>query len=426
MITKAPSIRDRSTARSGPLSGFATRAANNAALIRALTWPVVRFAPTLTLGSRVIVTRHADVVEVLARDTDFTVAELNAARMARVNGPFVLGMDRSPLYERERSILQQSIEPGDAERIRTIVERNAGDLVEEVRASGRLDVVQQLARPAAVRLVGEYFGVPGPDEQTMMRWMRAIFYEAFLNIGENPAVREAGDAAGDELHAYLDELIAVRKSELAGGQATADDLVSRLLQMQGAEETRLSDEGVRRNVSGVIVGAVDTTSKAVAHAVEQLIKRPAVLRRAAQAAKAGDVETVGRYAFEALRFNPINPALARHASWDATLADGTRWAHRIPSGKTVYLGILPAMFDPRTFRRPGRFDPDRPFDAYLHFGGGLHSCFGRYVNVIQIPEIVAAVIRLDGLRFAGSPRRAITYDGPFPDKFEVEFDGGRG
>jgi cytochrome P450 len=91
-------------------------------------------------------------------------------------------------------------------------------------------------------------------------------------------------------------------------------------------------------------------------------------------------------------------------------------------GSTVYVGVLPAMFDPRTFKHPDKFDADRPADAYLHFGGGLHECFGRYANVVQIPELVAALVRLDGLRFAGSRRSGILYDGPFPDRFVVEFD----
>ena len=74
--------------------------------------------------------------------------------------------------------------------------------------------MQQLARPAAVRLVAEYFGVPGPDEPTMMHWMRAMFYETFLNIGAEPSVRRAGEASGAAFHAYADELIAWRKAQL--------------------------------------------------------------------------------------------------------------------------------------------------------------------------------------------------------------------
>jgi cytochrome P450 len=409
--------------RVNPVTAITTRLANNAPLIRAASWPLVRFMPTLVLRKAVIVTGHAEVSEVLARDTDFTVEEVNATSMDLVNGPFILGMDRSPLYLRERSILQRSIEPGDPDRIRATVRRHASELVEAARPSGRIDVVQQLARPAAVRLVAEYFGVPGPDEPTMMHWMRTMFYETFLNIGEEPSVRRTGEASGAAFHAYADELIAGRKAQVESGEPTPDDLVCRLLRMQADPDTCLSDEGVRRNLGGVVVGAVDTTSKAVAHAVYELLRRPADLDEARVAARAGDIDKVARYAFEALRFNPLNPILARHAARDETLAAGTRRARRIPSGRTVYVAILSAMFDPKVFDQPGQFRPDRPADAYLHFGGGLHTCFGRYVNLIQIPELVAAVVRLHGLRFAGSGKPAIRYDGPFPDELLVEFNG---
>jgi cytochrome P450 len=410
--------------RVGFVSALTTRLANNSAFLRAVSWPVVRYMPTIVLGKRVIVTRHADVREVFARDEDFTVAEVNGARMARVNGPFILGLDRSPLYLRERSILERCIEPGDPDRIRTAVRRNAADLVDAATPAGRIDVVQQLARPAATRLVADYFGVPGPDEPTMMHWMRTLFHETFLNIGNDPSVRAAGEASADGLHAYTDQLIAIRRAQVAAGEPTPDDMLTRLVRLQADPDTRLSDEGVRRNIGGVIVGAVDTTSKAVAHAVEQLLRRPADLQRARAAALAGDVEEVGRHAFEALRFNPLNPVLARSVARDVELAAGTRWARRIPAGRTVYLGVLPAMFDPRVFERPEQFRPDRPVESYLHFGGGLHPCFGRYVNAVQIPELVAALVRLDGLRFAGSGKGRIRYDGPFPDELLVEFDGG--
>ena len=379
----------------------------------------MQFAPTLALGKRVVVTRHADVLEVLARDGDFTIAEVNGATMDRVNGPFVLGMDRSPLALRERRILDGCVRAGDDERIRGAVRADAAGMVDAARAAGRIDVVQGLARPVAVRLVGSFFGVPGPDEATMARWMRAIFHETFLNIGGDPAVRLAGERAGAELHAYSDALIAERQAQIAAGRPTPDDFLTRLVRAQADPETHLYDEGVRRNVGGVIVGAVDTTSKAVAHAVEQLLRHPDALATAQAAARAGDVEAVGRAAFEALRFNPINPVLVRHAARDTELAAGTAWARRIPAGATVYAAVLAAMFDPAVFPDPDTFRTDRPAGAYLHFGDGLHACFGRFVNRIQIPEVIAALLRLDGLRPVGR----MAYDGPFPDRYVVAFGG---
>lgn len=402
--------------------------ANNGPLIRRLSWPLLRFKPILAVGKLVFVTRHDDVREVLSRDEDFTVAEGNAAAMDRVNGPFILGMDRSPQYVRERSILERCIHEADVGRIRALVSDTAAELVQACRARGRIDVVQDLARPAAIRLLSSYFGVPGPDEPTMMRWMRTIFHETFLNVGGDPEVRRAGEESAAEFHAYADILIARRRSQIKLGETTPDDFLTRLVRLQSDPETRLSDEGVRRNIGGVVVGAVETTSKATAHAVDQLFRHGDALRRARTAAAADDVAEVGRYAFEALRFNPINPVLSRHAARATVLAAGTRREHCIPPGRIVYAGVLPAMFDPSVFDRPGDFRTDRPAGAYLHFGYGLHTCFGRYVNLIQVPELTAALLRLDNLRRAPKPEGAILYDGPFPDRLLLNFDtteGGR-
>jgi cytochrome P450 len=412
----------RKAARVGFVKGATVKLANNGPLIRKLSWPLLRFKPILSVGKLVFVTRHEDVCELLARDEDFTVAEGNAATMDRVNGPFILGMDRSPQYLRERSILERCIHDGDADRIRAFVATTAAELVEASQARGRLDVVQDLARPAAIRLVATYFGVPGPDEATMMRWMRTIFHETFLNVGGDPDVRRAGEASAAEFHTYADDLIARRRAQVDQGEPTPDDFLTRLVRLQSVPETRLSDEGVRRNVGGVVVGAVETTSKATAHAIDQLLRHGDALRRAQAAASADDVEEVGRYAFEALRFNPINPVLSRHAARATVLAAGTRRQRCIPPGRIVYAGVLPAMFDPSVFDRPDEFRVDRPAGAYLHFGYGLHTCFGRYVNVIQVPELTAALLRLKNLRRAPGAEGAIVYDGPFPDRLLLDFD----
>ena len=396
--------------------------ANNARLLRALFWPLRRFKPILVVGRRVIVTRHTDVAEVLERDTDFTIAEVNAAAMDRVNGPFILGMDRSPQYLRERSILEQCFHQGDADRIRSFVRSRATELVEAARPTGRIDVVGGLTRLVAIRVVADFFGVRGPDEATALRWMRTIFHETFLNVGSDPRVRRAGEDSAAEFHAYADELIAGRKAALDAGQDAPDDFVTRLVRLQGHEGTHLADEGIRRNIGGVVVGAVETTSKAATHAVDQLLRRPRALAAARRAATEGDIDEVGRHVLEALRFNPINPVLARHAARPAVLAQGTRRERCIRPGLHVYAAILPAMFDPVAFDRPGRYRTDRPAPPYLHFGHGLHTCYGRRVNAIQLPEVLAPLLRLGNLRRARGEEGRILYDGPFPDRLVLEFD----
>ena len=397
---------------------------NETAALRALFDVLRRTAPVLVLGGKVaLVARHDDVVELLERDEDFTVAELSATVMDRVNGPFILGMDRSEQYDREDAILEQCVRPGDLERIRDIVRRSASDLIDAARdQGGRIDVVNGLARVTAVRVVGSFFGVPGPDEATMMRWMRTIFYETFLNVTRDPGVRRAGEESGREFHAYLHGLLALRQAQVRdGGGEAPDDFFTRMVRLQLGDdpERRLSDEGICRNIGGVVVGAVDTTSMATTHVVDQLLRRPDAL--AAARAAAGDAGAMVPFVLEALRFHPINPALARSAARDTVLAEGTSRERRIPQGCVVYPLLLSAMFDPLVFEDPDSFRVDRPASSYLHFGHGLHTCFGERINVVQMPETVSALLAAGSIRRAPGRAGHVVYDGPFPDRLLVDF-----
>ena len=121
------------------------------------------------------------------------------------------------------------------------------------------------------------------------------------------------------------------------------------------------------------MGALDTTSKSVAHVIDELLRRPDALDGARAAALAGDVDAVRDYAWDALRFRPHGPILERHCEHDTTLR---RRATRIPARPLVLVSVLSVKFDKAAFPRPGDLVPGRPLDSYLHFGHGLHTCFG--------------------------------------------------
>ena len=90
----------------------------------------------------------------------------------------------------------------------------------------------------------------------------------------------------------------------------------------------------------------------------------------------------------------------------------------------MYAAVLPAMFDPAVFTDPDTFRHDRLPAADLNFGYGMHSCFGRYVNHVQIPELVAALLRCDGMRRAPGRSGDLVYEGPFPDRLLVDVAAG--
>jgi cytochrome P450 len=192
--------------------------------------------------------------------------------------------------------------------------------------------------------------------------------------------------------------------------------MGRLLHLQAASEVAgLDDDGVCRTLMGLVIGMVETTSQAAVQALMALFAKPEAFASAAAAAKANDDDALSQLIFEALRFAPINPMVVRVAQQDYQLAAAELHSTLIAKGTTVFALTWSAMFDPRVLDAPEEFRRDRPAYHYLHFATGFHACFGRYISWVQIPQILKPLLKLAGLRPAGTP----AYDGTFPDSFKV-------
>lgn len=380
-------------------------------LLGILRW----LCPVLRLGKRVIVTRHADVLDVLERQAEFSVVEVYAAKMAETSGDFFLGMDDGEAYRREASVMRAVMQRQDLDTIGAMVRARAERCVSAARERGEIDAVGELTRHVPLCLVDEFFGVPGPNVSDLARWLRTSFHHLFLNQGNGAEVRGAALASAREMSAHIEALIAERKLELAAGSGPPrDDLLTRLVQRQmKSPENCLDDDGIRRNISGLIIGAVDTTSKAAILALGVLLDRPSALVGARHAAVSDNRELLLAYVYEALRFDPFNPIMFRNCVGETTI--GPR-GKVIRAGADVYLAPLAAMFDERAFPSPKEFRTDRMISSYLHFGFGLHTCYGNFINRVTLPEILRPLLLDPDLRRLPGKAGQVVMDGPFPDK----------
>jgi cytochrome P450 len=382
-------------------------------------WAVLRsWSPAVVIGKRVFVSRYAAVTDVLKRDQDFTIAEINGARMQDMYLSFFLGMDRGPAHDRELALMEGVVKREDLATIRRLVQAKAGQILQAARADGQLDIVTDYGRAVPLSLISDYFGIPVRDEERMRYWMRMLFHHLFLNLNNDPAVRDKAKAAAGELKAYMEAIIAERRQALTMRPGD-DNVLNRLLQMQ-QEDRWVSDDVIRRNLCGLIAGSVDTTNKVLANVMEVLLQKKEYLAEARRLAVQNDMDTLGRYMLEVLRFNPHNPIVLRYCKKDAAIQYKGR-SYRVPAGSTLFVGINSAMFDKAYYRAPDTIDTNRQVE-YFHFSYGLHACFGRYINMVQIPELMAGLLRLDNLRAAPGEAGQIVPDGPFPDKFIVQFD----
>lgn len=371
------------------------------------------------------VNRNDLLVEMMERDNDFTVEEINAEKMARQKGAFFLGFDRrNPQFDRERNFVRATARREDMDLIRAFIRNEADEIINYAKPFGKLDVANTLCYPILVKFIDQYFGVPAPSETIMKHWLRVLFYDLFLNFTNNKKKHQMAVDAALARRTWILQLIKDRKQELKDGKTLADNITNRMILLQAKEGNAwFDDETLHRNIGGLITGILETTNKAVILVLDELFRRPEALKGAIETAHKQDMTLMYGYVKEAMRFNPAQPGVIRYCEQQQTLTGKGTKKYKIAAKKKVFALTACAMMDPKAFPEPKKFDPTR--DAvYMNYGYALHECYGKYINAVTISELVAAVLRLPNVRRMDNRAGKGTglHEGPFFNNFVVAFD----
>ncbi|MFM6928385.1 MAG: cytochrome P450 [Bdellovibrio sp.] len=395
-------------------------------------------------GNTYVLSRYKDVVEALSQPTKLSVRNYTKKMEGSV-GQFMLAYDGTQYNIKEKPWMRQMMPMSDLPKVRSIVRNLVKQAIAEGQyigqdpdgmTYGRLEVVNQIARRVPIRLTGEYFGFPGPSEEKMYEWSRATQNEYFHNVKNEKRIANEAIVAGREMNGYLKKLIAEKAKRIAAG-ATDEDILSRLIRSKTTDfvaPKNAEDDRVRANIIGTLVGGVETTQAAIVQSLSQLFLRPEEFERARNAAMRDDVETVAKYVWEALRFQPVNPFVVRYAEEDIKLASGVK----IPKGSHVMIATQSAMFDDAEagFERPNDFNIGRDQNKFFHLGYGHHRCLGDYVSMVQVPEVVMAILKLPNVRPASGQAGLVDFrkriepnalkadvvETSFPESFSIEYD----
>jgi|ERR1022692_2413550 cytochrome P450 len=375
--------------------------------------------PIFVMPAATLVTRFVDVQEILTRPKVFSV-RLYQPKMDPSVGPFMLARDGTTINRRDKSIMTAMLRLEDLPAVRKLVSDLADAAIQA--SKGTIEVVSQLSRLVPVQLTGKYFGFPGPDVPTMMRWSRATQYDMFHNTPQNdPKIHADNVQAGTEAKAYLAQLVRQRRAELKA-DPSLDDTLSRLLKTVLPEVIGFDEERVIANTIGLLVGGVETTSAAIVQALDELLERPAQFEAARGAAAAGNDDLLAQYVWEALRFHPINPFVVRFCEQDYMLADDTDRKSLVKTGTVVLASARSGMMDDGEIDTPEEFRLGRPDYQNMHFGYGYHTCLGDQVSLVQIPAIIQRLLLCKNLRRAAGPDGQVDFQGgPFPEKFVLQF-----
>lgn len=354
----------------------------------------------------------------------------------------------------------------DEARIRAIVSERCNSVIADARrAGGELDVALGLARSVTQAVVERHYGVPAPDGQSevLAEWLQALASAIIALPPSGSRWRHDAEDAADRLRNHVMAVVRSRSGEILAegadeGPQAQDDILTRMIKLKtqmpraadgkaassmspdlsGGDNDWVDDDWICRMIVGLMVFGTATVVRTTTDTIDELLKRPRALADAQAAARdvrlalenlektqenaaSGQAREAAmrnlenartallKYVYEALRFRPMLPVLARYCPRVTVIARNRLRGRAVRAGAMVIVPPLAAMFDARVFRRPGQFRVDRPRENYLLFGAGQHECIAQWVFDIELEEIVGAVLRLDRVRRAPGVRGRIGY-----------------
>ncbi|SFE37719.1 cytochrome P450 [Nitrosomonas sp. Nm166] len=381
--------------------------------------------PILVTPKCTLVTRFDDVREILTMYKVFTVQPY-VPKMAN----YLMMHDDDALHTREKSLMQFMLNRDDLPKVRVMVADIARGILS--RTNGQIEIVNDFCRMVPATVVQKYFGLTGAKSADLIEWSYWNQYDTFHNHPFDLVPAELSQQVIDrhnetskKLESFITKLIAKRFLAVKAEKLTfstiiklRDDIVTRMLRTSFAKELDFDIKRLGVNAGGLLIGAIETTSQAVAQVLQYLFQHPEWLDIAKNAAQKDDPAEFDGIVWEALRFVPITPYLFRTTASDYTAAKGTNYETVLRAGTYVLPVTLSAMFDERAFESPEKFIPQRNWYNYFHFGFGSHQCLGRYVGMVMIPEMVRQVL----LKKSIEPKGNIDYkSGPFPESYHLSW-----
>lgn len=378
------------------------------AILRAFLNFSARQGSVRKVGSLVTVLGHHEVLQVLAKKAEFTLAPTMQDRI--LSGDFLLNMDESTQYLNDKARMKSTfygtrydliadIESFSKQRSLEIL----GQITNQTTCA-QIDVVGALAEQVAAdvifQLVIGYNTTAPEDFIDSLRWLARLIIAGGYDKSE---LQPQFNAANANINSYLN-----KRLECGQSKWRAQSVVAQMLDQD------CSSIDIKRFVGGIAAAGVATIARATGQAVNELLHRPQAMQITHAAAIQGDTALVLQCCMEALRFNPMLSFIPRHCERDTFIhcRDGKSVAVR--KGTPVMLSLFYAMFDKHAFPDPERFLINRPLQSYLHFGEGMHRCFGEAMAHAQIAQIVMALLQHSAnLQRSEVPGRGfLEYEGP--------------
>jgi cytochrome P450 len=291
-----------------------------------------------------------------------------------------------PDHTRLRGLVSRAFTPRTVESLRPRIVAIVDDLLDGFGTE--TDVVDALAFPLPITVIGDMLGVPAEDRLALRPLVRAV--TAVLELAITPEELAAADVADSELGAYFSALAAQRRAH------PRDDLLTKLIEAEDKGD-QLTEHELISTVILLFAAGFETTTHLIGNGVLALLRNPDQLDRLR-----ADRTLVRPAVEELLRYDSPVQLAARTAYEDLTIGDTS-----VPAGSVVLALLGAANRDPARFGDPEQLDVGRDEGPPMSFGGGIHFCLGAALARLEGQIVLDRLLdRFGTMELAGGP---VTY-----------------
>jgi cytochrome P450 len=336
--------------------------------------------------NRWYLTRFDDVRQIL-RDKDMSadprkanptsyiarIAALTGTAHSGSTGVSMLFMD-DPDHRRVRGLVNKAFTLKAVEALRPRVREIATGLLAKIEAD-EFDLMTSFAGVLPVIVIAEMLGIDPADRGSFRHWSE-VSVAAFFNPFRTPQQGEAALQAQQELNAYFQKMIELRRA------APRDDLISDMVHAEEAGD-HMTDEEIVTQCNLLLIAGNVTTTDLIGNGVKALLDHPLELAK--------------------LRARPelINNAIEEILRYDSPVTNSGRNVQReltlrgcpMHLGDSITVSLAAANHDPDANPNPERFDIERADIQHQSFGGGKHTCLGAPLARVEAQEGITALLQ---------------------------------
>jgi cytochrome P450 len=343
-----------------------------------------------------VITKFDDVRAVL-KDYGTFSSELGGAARIEDLPEDVLAARRNflefdpPKHGRYRRLFSADFTPSAVRRYEEWLRELVCTRLDHAVARGEFDLVEELAAPIPIRVLGHILGLPDEELGALVELADRLLVDT-----EPDFVGELAYSGEQDEYRYkpfgspwAEELCAIGRAHYAERRACPRDDVLSLIANGTVDDRPLDERELDNMFALMIVAGNETTRQSIALSTLALARDPEAYRRLRE-----DPELMGSAVEELLRFCPPVWFFRRTAT-AATTIRGVEIAAR----DKVTVWFAAANRDADHYPDPHRLDLARNPADNLTFGrGGPHVCLGQHLAKLELrvylEELVARVATL--------------------------------